>query len=81
LYLNIQCGIKARSFTDGAKLSVGRKNRKNEFKLLLEKVRKKGKKIGRKERRNKHKEGKQIERRRNKSKSSKLSPPSARTHV
>jgi len=41
----------------------------------------KGKKIGRKEGRNKHKEGKQIKRRRNKSKSSKLSSPSARTRV
>ena len=73
--------IKPRSFTNGAKHSVGKKDRKNEFKLLLEKVRKKGKKIGRKEGRNEHKEGKQIKRRGNKSKSSKLSSPSARTRV
>jgi hypothetical protein len=79
LYLDIQYGIKARSFTDWAKLSVGKTGRKNELKLLLDKVRKKGKKIGRKEGRNKNKEGKQIKRRRNKGKSSKLSSPSAQT--
>jgi hypothetical protein len=81
LYLDIQYGIKARSFTDWAKFSVGKKGRKNEFKLLLEKVRKNGKKRGRKEGRNKNKEGKQIKRRRNKAESSRLSSPSARTRV